>query len=100
MQDETTAAGTSVEPAVTPIKSFAKAAQVLGMSEDALLRKRRRCNDRTRVAWWRDTEAVVRWFEAMIAPPPIEASKVRRRTDTDRGPIDPRAVARELAGSK
>ena len=75
------------------IRTWRACARVLSMSEDTLQRHRTRFGDQTPTPpWFRDEEAVIAWDAAMRAPAPQPPQR-RRRAD---GPIDPRAVARDL----
>ena len=80
------------------VRTWRGAAEILGMSEDTLARHRRSHGDRTLRPWWRDHEAVISWYEALIAPPSQpEPQRRRPRQSVPTGSaIDPREVVLQL----
>lgn len=79
------------------VTTWLAVAQVLGISHDTLIRRRKRHGDRTgRSPWFRDHEEVIAWYRALTAPPPApEAKRPRRRRETG-APLDVAAKRREL----
>lgn len=90
-----------------PIRFFRNAAKVLGLSEDALDRYRKKHGDTTITPWWENEAAVRTWFAALIAPKPSSTStpaapstpRRSRGLRRDPGaPLDVDALRRELVG--
>lgn len=54
-------------PHPCPVVGWGQAAQVLGVHRDTLYLHRRRVADRTRRPWWPNPEAVVTWYQALLA---------------------------------
>lgn len=80
-----------------PITSWKEVGRVVGKSTDALLRVRKKFGDQTLEPWFRDEEAVLSWFERLIAPPAAPQKRRKREPQADIGAaVDPREVARSL----
>jgi hypothetical protein len=81
------------------IRTWRKAAAILGMDENTLWSHRKQHGDTMPTPpWFADEQAVIDWYQAMRAPTPAEPPSAPKRRALENGPIDPRAVARELTG--
>jgi hypothetical protein len=49
-----------------PVIGWFRAAAALGVSWDTLRRRRKRAGEEGRKPWWKDVEALKRWYEAML----------------------------------
>jgi hypothetical protein len=81
------------------IRTWRKVAAVLDMDDNTLWNQRKRFGDtHPTPPWFRDEAEVVAWYAALRVPKPVEPVAAPKRKPLENGPIDPRAVARELTG--
>ncbi len=65
-----------------PVTSWRGVAEVVGVSEDTVARRRREAGDRTRRPWFSDPSAVREWWAELHAGPSTPAPTPTRRRST------------------
>jgi hypothetical protein len=78
-----------------------RAYRELGISPDYGKKLRKQHGDRTRVPWWRNRDALLAWFERLIAPSePAKSRKQSAPRPALGAAIDPAETLRELTARK
>jgi hypothetical protein len=72
------------------VRTWRRAAEILGMDENTLKRHRDEHGCKMRRPFWRSEEAVLEWYETMIAPPEPPPKPSRKQAEPK--PVRGRAV--------